>query len=203
MMGAPYGASMNGEGMRSSRRAAVGAAAAIRLTAALAAGSMTAACAGCSLRDLRPAPPTAVQPVFSSDEEASAAAATAYERYLGVTAEIDADGGAGAERVLELTTDRYGLDLLADYRRMRASGERLTGAAALLSSALTDIDRDRTRVSLAVCLDLSAMRFVDESGAEMPFHGEDLVQLEVSFRSANPSRILLDGATRWEGEPIC
>jgi hypothetical protein len=159
--------------------------------------------AGCVLRDLRPGPPTAVQPVFASDDEALAAAIETYERYLVVDAEIIADGGADADRVLAVVTDSYGLDLLAEYRRMRAAGERFTGAMMLASSHLLDIDRDRTRLTVAVCIDISALRLVDESGEEVAFQSEDLVPLAVAFRTANAARIRIDGSELWDGEPVC
>ncbi|MDR5698273.1 hypothetical protein [Agromyces aerolatus] len=144
-----------------------------------------------------------MQPVFASDDEALAAAVTTYERYLSVEAEIVSAGGAGAERVLEVTTDTYGLDLLADFREMRATGERPAGPATMAASRLVEIDRDRTRLSVAICLDVSAMQLSEHPGEEAPRDTEDLVTVEAAFRSANAARILLDGSKPWDGEPIC
>lgn len=185
------------------RRAAGASVAALRLFASLAVFAVVGSCGGCALRDLRPTPPTVVQPVFASDDEALAAAVATYERYLLVSAEIDADGGVGAERLRDLTTERYGLDLIAEYRRMRAVGERFTGAATLITARLIEIDRDRTRLTIAMCVDLSAMQLFDEAGAEVERQGDALAQFEVMFRSANATRILLDGSELWDGEPVC
>lgn len=164
---------------------------------------LTTACAACSGLKLRPTPPTQVQPVFASDDEAVAAAVETYERYLAVSAEIDADGGAGAERVLEVTTEPYGLDVLAEYRRMRAARERISGAAMLTSSRLVEIDRDRTRLTIAMCVDVSGMRVINESGEDVTPPREDRVALEVAFRSANAVRVRLDGSVLATGDHVC
>jgi hypothetical protein len=102
-----------------------------RIVALAVALAVLTACSGCSGLTLRAATPSLVKPVFTSDDEAVGAAVEAYERYLSVSAEIDEDGGASAERVLSLVTDSLGLDLLADYRAMREAGERVLGAATL------------------------------------------------------------------------
>ncbi|WP_308797026.1 hypothetical protein [Agromyces silvae] len=175
----------------------------IRLVSAMALLlGMTATFAGCALRDLRPAAPTEVQPVFASDEEALDAAVSTYERYLVLEAEIVAAGGAGAERVLEVATDTYGLDLLAGFREMRQTGERLIAPASLTASRLVEIDSHRTRLSVAMCLDIRGTPAEDLRTAA-PADAEDLVAVEVAFRSANAARILLDGSKPWSGGPVC
>ncbi|WP_308797032.1 hypothetical protein [Agromyces silvae] len=178
---------------------------ALRLVAALGVLALTGAGTGCALRDLqdlRPAAPTEVQPVFASDEEALDAAVATYERYLVLEAEIVAAGGAGAERVLEVATDTYGLDLLAGFREMRQTGERVAGAVVLADSRLVEIDAHRTRLRVAMCLDVGELR-VEEPGAEGPHARDEQVAVEVAFRSANAARILLDGSKPWSGEPVC
>lgn len=174
----------------------------IRLVSAVAVLVVTGACSGCALRDLRPGAPTEVQPVFASDDDALDAAVATYERYLAVEAEIVADGGAGAERVLEVTTDSYGLDLLAEFRQMRTTGERPIGPVSLAESRLVEIDAHRTRLRIAMCLDTSATP-VEDLGNEPPRDLEEVVAVEVEFRSANAARILLDGSKPWVGEPVC
>lgn len=165
---------------------------------------LTLAWAGCSGLKLRPAPPTEVPPVFASDDEAVAAAVATYERYLVLNAEIDADGGADAERVLEVATKSYGLDLVAEYRSMRRSGGSITGAARLVASRLVEIDRDRTRLTIAMCVDLGEMRILNAAGEDVtPPRDESRTSFEVAFRSANSARVLLDGSAIATGDHLC
>lgn len=165
---------------------------------------LAAECAGCSGLKLRPAPPTQVQPVFASDDEAVAAAVATYERYLVLNAEIDADGGADAERVLEVATKSYGLDLVAEYRSMRRSGANVTGAARLVASRLVEIDRDRTRLKVAMCVDLNDMQISNAAGEDVtPQRDDERTSFEVEFRSANSARVLLDGSVLGSGDHLC
>jgi hypothetical protein len=175
-----------------------------RAVAVLALILLTAECAGCSGLELRPKPPTEVQPVFASDDEAVAAAVATYERYLVLNAEIDADGGADAERVLEVATKSYGLELVAEYRSMRHAGGSITGAATLVTSRLIEIDRDRTRLTIAMCVDLGEMRIFNAAGEDVtPPRDEGRTSFEVAFRSANSARVLLDGSAIATGDHLC
>ncbi|WP_308797031.1 hypothetical protein [Agromyces silvae] len=142
-------------------------------------------------------------PVFGSDDDAVAAAVATYERYLVVNAEINADQGADAERILEVTTNRYGTQLLADYRDMRQAGVHITGAAVLRSSHLVEIDGDRNVIVLGMCVDVGPTRYINEDGVDVTPEGKDLASLEVTFNVTDNSRVLLNGSEQWSGEALC
>lgn len=142
-------------------------------------------------------------PVFGSDDDAVAAARSAYERYLVINAAINADRGQDPERILEVTTNSYGTQLLADYREMREAGISITGEALLDSSQLIEIDSGRQRIVVGVCLDLSHTRVFNRAGTDVTPDGNDVSALVVSFEAVDQYRVLLDGSELWSDESAC
>jgi len=158
---------------------------------------------GCGAGGDVPSPSPSATPAFGSDDAAVAAAVATYERYLVVNAEINADRGADAERVLEVTTSAYGTQLLADYREMRDAGVHITGVPILRSSHPVDIDEDRSTIVLGICLDVGPTRMVNEAGDDVTPEGKDLARLEVTFAAVANARVLLNGSELWSGDTPC
>jgi hypothetical protein len=163
---------------------------------------MVVALTACAGEAPEPSPmPTAA---FDSDDDAVAAAIATYERYLVVNAEINADHGADAERILEVTTSRYGTQLLAEFRKMREVGVHITGAATLKQvGQLLDIDEGKRNLEIVLCLDVAGTRIINEAGEDVTPGADEVAALAVAFASARAGRMLLAGSELWSGENSC
>lgn len=165
--------------------------------------ALVVAFSACGAGEVAPSPSPSPTPAFDSDEDAVAAAVAAYERYLVVNAEINADHGADAERILEVTTNHYGTELLADYREMRQAGIHITGAAVLRSWHPIEIDPDRGTMLLGMCVDVGPTRYIDQDGEDVTPEGKDLAPLAVTFTVRKSAAVVLDGSEQWSGETPC
>lgn len=165
---------------------------------------MAASVSACGAGHALPTPSASSPPVFGSDEEAIAAAVATYERYLVVNAAINADHGDDAERILEVTTNRYGTQLLAEFRKMREVGVHITGTAALQKiDQVVDIDEAKLSLELVLCIDVVGTRIINEAGEDVTPEGDDVAALAVSFDTASSGRTLLAGSELWSGESSC
>lgn len=141
--------------------------------------------------------------MFDSDEEATAAAVEVYERYLAVNAAINADHGTNAERILDVTTNRYGTELLAEFRSMREAGVHITGSGALVDWRLAEIDELRRHLDLELCLSAGDTRIIDAAGNDGTPDRPDVAPLVVSFTVLDSGQVRLDGSETWSGEQFC
>lgn len=140
---------------------------------ALAAAVMLASTSGCTTP---PEPEPTATPLFATDEEAFAAAEEVYREYVKA-----GDSGAdttqylvGAALEAELETARY----------LDENGMTFTGRTnvATFDGTHADVHSSTPEVDASVCLDVSAVRVIDGTGADVtPPDRPNRVSLEVAF----------------------
>ncbi|WP_173923394.1 hypothetical protein [Agromyces sp. Marseille-P2726] len=185
------------------RRGAAAAAATTALVAVLLSG-----CAGAP----EPSPtPTAaapsVEPIFASDEEALAAAIEAYEAFESASQSIASQAGEGAERIADFATPSLVPQLLDEFAQYRELGIRAEGAAVLDSFSLAQASDDgsETRVTVYVCRDVTSVRILDDSGADVtPPDRDNRTPLTASLVAlAGTTKLLVDEVSLWPGDDFC
>ena len=115
-----------------------------------------------------PAPTASAEPVFASEEEALAAATEAYAAYLAVSDEVLGDGGAEPERVNQVARGSARDEALSSFESFSAQKFRSTGNTAfdelVVQSYLPDGNSDAEVVTIYVCVDISAVDVLDDTG---------------------------------------
>jgi hypothetical protein len=147
-------------------------------------------------------------PVFASDEEALAAATTAYGEYLAISDRILNEGGSESERISEYVSADYLEQAVRGLSDFETRGIRLVGSSSYDTASLqSHVENDGlTTVSIYVCLDVSATRILDPSQADVtPPDRNTRAPLEVEFQipRATPARLLLAKSALWAGEDFC
>lgn len=167
--------------------------------------------AGCVPGDpvVTPEPDPEVTPVFASDEEALAAATEAYARYLEVSDQIAADGGADPERIQPfVSTDRYQIEAQL-YQQLTGSGNRQEGSSSFDNAELQQFSQDSSGVPFVifyVCLDLSATNLVDSIGTNItPPEVTLRSPFEITMTGTNDGgrNLVLEGMERWPRSEFC
>lgn len=151
--------------------------------------------------------PTAVAPVFGSDEEALAAAVEAYERYLRALDAV-ASGAQDAPYVLETVTEEYGVEISDSLQNLRDQGLRLIGDTSFDSVELAELAQgaEGVTMTLYVCLDSSGTEVIDANDAVVtPANRQARTPLIVSITSAEetPEKLLPNGSDEWRGDDFC
>lgn len=156
-----------------------------------------------------PEPDPDVTPVFASDEEALAAATEAYARYLEVSDQIAADGGADPDRIRPLVSaDRLVVER-QQYQALSESGNHQEGSATFDGVQLQQVsyeDGNSSVIVLYLCLDLSNTKLVDIEGHDITPSDIDLrTPFEVSLRgsSSSPLALIVERMERWSGSGVC
>jgi hypothetical protein len=141
------------------------------------------------------------KPLFSSDEEALAAAQAAFANYLEVSDQIARDGGANPERLEPLLgTQQYQLeaDSFHGYisKQIHASGQMSFDTIHIASSGNSEL-------SVYLCLDSSESRVLDSGGVDVTPEGRiDRWPLLVNFKSENGA-LKIVGSDTWTGKNFC
>lgn len=125
-----------------------------------------------------PAPTPTPTPLFTSEAEAFKAAEQVYRDY--VDAGNERRGGtAGADPQKFLSGQALEDDINAQ-RMLKAKHLRIAGPNRVSSFRAVDYDERRGQVSAELCIDVTASRVVDESGADAtPSNRPGLVALRV------------------------
>ncbi|MCU1544803.1 MAG: hypothetical protein JWM50_2668 [Microbacteriaceae bacterium] len=177
-----------GEQMRTDvRRAGV----AVAIAAALALTACTPPADGHN-----PSPSPSVTPLFSSDEEALAAAEEAYAAYVAVTDQIFADGGVGLERLDGVVTGPQMEIERASLEEVATKGYRSIGNTTFNRIELQQYAKessDEAEVIVYLCQDISSVDVVDSTGVSVVTDARvDRISYEVKFDTAsNDDRSLL------------
>jgi hypothetical protein len=171
---------------------------------AIAAALTLAACTPPDAPTRSPSP--SATPLFSSDEEALAAAEEAYAAYLRVSDQVFADSGSGMERLETVATgellesDRKALTEVAN------AGLRSVGNTSFSDITLQEVSFDESlkdvEVRVYLCEDLSAVDVLDASGASVVSQNRpDRVRYEVSMVSSKnaPLTLLVRDREVWDG----
>lgn len=167
------------------------------------AAALVFAVAGCTQP---PAPEPTPTPAFSSEDEAFAAAEATYRAYVDALNQVDLSDPATFEAVYDLTTGEANAGERRSLSRMHAEGWTVSGATAVRSIELVDLDLGATTVTLSVCSDVSDVRVVDSAGnsvvaADRPVLQSSEVTLEDKQAGGGDLRIsAIEGADEVCGE---
>jgi hypothetical protein len=158
---------------------------------------------------VKPDPSPTATPIFSSDEEALAAAEEAYAAYVLVSDVVLQEGGSNPERALEHVTDGFreeaasGFELFADHS-WRAEG--VTAFDSVELQQYSEIGGGAAQISIYLCLDVSQTRILDETGTDVtPASRDTRLPLVVDMVSAQEysSELLQAGSEVWSGNDFC
>ncbi len=154
---------------------------------------------------MTPVPTPSVTPVFASDEEALAAAEESYKRYLAVSDQIFAEGGANPERLAEVATGTFLDASITGFEKVQANGWRSTGATKADSFELQQVATPGTVERLIIayaCTDVSAIDVVDSDGNSVVSSTRpDRTYFEVYF-DLHDQELLVGGREVW-GDGAC
>lgn len=156
-----------------------------------------------------PVPEPSVTPIFASDEDALAAATEAYAKYLEVSDAVRSENGRAPERISEfVTTDRLE-DELESFSDFAKDGRSTVGLIAFDSVKLQRYFVEPPGVATVVmylCLDASAIKFVDQNGndvttAEKP--DRQLFEVTMVSGPTKASNLVLSGSELWSNDSNC
>lgn len=185
-----------------SRWDARGTAIAIVATATL---LLTSACVPDASPPETPVPTVDPAPLFSTEEEALAAAEAVYREYLATSDLIGQEGGAAPERLEPLVSPSYLDQEVEQYRDWAAEGLVLVGSTALVAFELQSAELpavDGSSLVSYACVEYSGTGVVDPAGS--------VVGTPPSGRRMFEVRLAVDGAAyklmeqdAWSGPSIC
>ncbi|WP_158253246.1 hypothetical protein [Cryobacterium sp. N19] len=155
------------------------------------------------------AAPTETPPVFASNEEALAAAATAYGAYLTAGDTAGAEGSDSWIKYLALTTGLERDDEVKTKKELEQNGWRFSGTTSFDSMTVQSFNPrpdGRWEVRAYVCLDLSQSQKVDASGIVVSDPNR-LARwpLVVTFKTPDEisQQLLISESTVWSGSNFC
>ena len=145
---------------------------------------------------------------FGTEAEAVAAAESLWASYLAATSEVSAAGGQDLAPFDGMVTERMRDDLERIAASFAEHGLRTEGDYAFTDFTADEVrrDEDGTRIHATACIDQSAVRYLDESGAEIVPPAQFLhVQTELEFVSVegDPTALLLERATPEPDGELC
>ena len=166
--------------------------------------------AGCLPLDPAPLPtiaPTGT-PLFSSDEEALAAAEEAYAAYLAVSDQIAQEGGANPDRLAAYVTDEWLVNEVDAFTRLAETGRRQIGQTTFRNTALQQYEVSPMGESITVyaCLDFGATKFVDELGQDVSAPERLTVatfEIQLAVSKDRTAQLLVSGSELWETQSVC
>jgi len=176
-------------------------------------GALAVALCGCTPD--QPAPstvpsPSSSDPPFATDEDALAAAQSAYEEFMAVTKQIMADDGASPERLDSVAAPGVAIpekEAMVDFvaRHLTVEGaSAVTGA--VLQSYSPEATDGRGIVRAYLCVNVSAVDVLDENGVSVvqPTRPDE-TPFEVTFDlvEADSPRLIVSGKNQWGGSGIC
>jgi len=184
---------------------------ATRRIASVAAGAGIAAlllsgCVGVPATTVTPSASETIEPIFASDEEALAAAEAAYRAFESVSHTIASDSGRDAERINAVATPAYVPELLDEFAKYSEIGIRAEGTAqvdsfSLVENSMTD---SGATVSIYVCRDVSQVRVIDGTGADVTPPGREARTPLIAVLMAERGKpLLVDEVDLWSGDDFC
>lgn len=154
-----------------------------------------------------PEPSAAEAPLFSSDEEALAAATAAYEEYLAVSNAILRDGGGDPDRLRPLVSDTVFRSEREGYEQLSTRGWRTTGEIELLSVSLQQYfanSDDSVQVVAYVCTSVESNDVIDRNGVSQVDPNRALIIAhEVVFTFATLNSRVLEEKQQWATDGTC
>lgn len=168
------------------------------------AGALVAGLGSCMGAAPGPSSTPSPEPMFSSDEEAYAAALELYDEYSKISDEIGEAGGEGAERLLDVAETAYANQLLREVHAMREKGLHFSGSGTHRPDGLETIDAARSNLAIRMCLGVGDGRIIDADGNDVtPADRDPETPVLVSFVVLEPQRVLISGSDLWSGDDFC
>jgi hypothetical protein len=133
-----------------------------------------------------PAATSNSKPLFTSDEDALAAATKAYAAYVSMADRVFMEGGADAERMSSVASGQQLKADLEDFRQVSLKGEHSTGGTTFDQVKLQQRDgRKSDVVTVYLCEDISVVDVLDNQGKSLVSSDRpNRVVYEVAFSSA-------------------
>jgi hypothetical protein len=161
------------------------------IPSALAAAVLCAIVSGCSA----PAEPAEPSPLFTSEEQAFAAAEETYRAYVDALNAVREDATSTPHPSDFLTGNAFQVDLETS-RILAESGLAILGTTVIDSVSPDDISRTKHKTSLSICLDSSGTSVVNESGDDVtPADRSEFTLLLVSFVWQSDRYVIADSET--------
>lgn len=173
-----------------------------RVAVILALAGACALMSGCS----GPPQPVASTPLFSSEDEAFAAAEETYRNYVDALNQVDLSDPETFEAVYAWTTGEANAADRESFSEMHANGLTVAGHTRVgLSQPAAGTSATNT-VELDVCLDVSDIQLVDAAGVSAIEPGRNNVQsMRIALKESHDSStgLLISAFNAREGEPLC
>lgn len=148
---------------------------------------------------LAPTPSMTASTLNLSDEEALAAATTAYREFLKVVDAVLADGGTNPERIHSVASGQAADDFLLDAEEFRKRGVHTTGRTSFDSVRAQGPTRDQ--VTIYVCVDVSNIDVLNAEGvSQVESSRLPRTPYVVSFTG---TPLLVSKEILWDGEQFC
>ncbi|WP_157811175.1 hypothetical protein [Microbacterium lacus] len=173
----------------------------ILVVAALAA-LLAALLAGCAADPvIEPTP----APSFRSEAEAFAAAEATYRAYVDALNQVDLADPETFEAVYAWTTGDLNAGERKLFAQMHADGESVTGASSVQLFLPTSFDQNDLSVTADVCLDVSGVDVIDQSGGSVVAADRvDIQSMRVEFRPSADGRFLvMESVSGRDDGPAC
>lgn len=163
-------------------------------------------CVGASEPTPTPTPTdVTIAPIFATDEEALAAAVSAYEAYSSVVNAIASDGNIGVDRIRGVATDGYARQIETMFEDLAQRGLTIQGTTRVDSFRLVEAATvgGGAEVTILLCSDVSRSRILDASGRDVtPKDRPDRSALQAIVVSSEkePDRLIVDREDPWSGD---
>ena len=142
------------------------------------------------------------QPLFSTDEEALAAAQAAYAHYLEVSDQIARDGGANHEKLKGLVSVEQLQVESQNSKEYVSSGFHGEGHTNFDTFHIADADQ--RHFSAYLCVDVTNFKLVNAEGTEVtPITRVNRWPLLVNFSFDSSGKALISGSETWTGTNFC
>ncbi|PWB96907.1 hypothetical protein [Homoserinimonas hongtaonis] len=176
-----------------------------RLLGAIAATAAVLTLIGCSTEPTPPATPShSTAPLFSSDDEALAAAEAALTAYWDMSNLILQEGGGGGERIQPLVGAEWAEGELAKFESFSAAGRRQVGEVNVASVELRQLYREHsvTVIEVIACVDYSNQTLLESDGTELSLPGiPDRLPFVVVVQADRERNARISGMEPWSYEP--
>ncbi len=139
---------------------------------------------------------------MTAEEQAYRAAEATYRNYIAALNEVDLADPATLDAVYALTVGDARRGSRSELTRMRKNGWHVEGETKLMLVEAVPNNR-LNDIELAVCLDVSAVKVTDKSGASVvPASRPDRPAMTISLTKVSGHWLISDFAGR-VGEPTC
>lgn len=172
------------------------------IPSALAAAVLCAIVSGCSA----PAEPAEPSPLFTSEEQAFAAAEETYRAYVDALNAVDLSDPESFEDVFAWTTGEANAGARETFSQMHADGWTVSGSTVPTVVANEQVElASEPLVLLAVCTDVSSVDVIDREGVSVVAADRgDTQSMTVGLVAAETSTgLAVSSLTGRTGDPTC